>query len=1114
MRSLLFFLSLFLLISFFAKAQSPGGVSANNTMWLRSDVGLTTVGTTINQWQEVSGANVTGNFTAQSILGTATTQTSPTLVDAGINFNPYVRFDGITNSLSSINLFTGTSLVTNSNVTVFQVFNLKGGIVWLKWETDQVGATGRLGFENASGNIRFDFPKAVTASNGENVGNINVLNQHSLSTTYADVGISTSINRLNGANNSTLTLTGGPGDFSGVSDKIVIGNENILNLPAQIDMAEVIIYARTLTATEINKVESYLAVKYGFTLDQAAANANNYTASNGTVIWDRANNSGYANNITGIGRDDASNLVQKQSKSINTNGLITIYTNGAYAAGNFPLMNSANSNSFTNDGSFILIGDNAAPTTIDQCIFNGKGLRMQRIWKAGVTATALPATFSVDNGSIPATAKNIIVSPDPTFPPGSTTLYPLTVANGKIYAAVPLNHNDYFTYATDTLVVNMVPTQPACTNPNSGNVTTTVTGNASPLTYSWSPSGQVAANLVNVASGTYTLTITQGACQSTQQVTLTAPGAPTAPVANGVTICQPNATATSDVQNPIAGYVYNWYNAASGGAIQFSGSSYTTAPVTTTYTIYVEAVNGTCSSPRTPVQIVYGPALPALVLPVAICPGSTASLTVQSPVAGYTYNWYADITHTNLLATGTSYTTPVVNTPDTLIVYYITATTVANCTTLSSVGVTTNSVTVPVVNNIGLCDVGMATFTVQNPVAGYIYNWYAAATGGSILSTGTSFTTPTLSANTNYYVEAVNGTCSSVRTPVSVTIGDATAPLVNNQIICTGSTTNIAIQNANSAYTYNWYNTASGGSVLATGTSYTSPVLSTATTYYVEAVNGTCNSVRVPVDVGIEFLNAPTSANVSICSGNSAQLTVQNPAAGVTYNWYSTATGGTMLGTGTGYTTNPLYANTTFYVGSTDGLCSSTLTAVIVSLIALDSPRVSATNIGFNNLTFSWLPVAGAAGYQVSVDGGPFIYPSSGINGLTHTVNGLENSQTVTISVIALAPPQGCGDSYPGHGAATTYGVGFYVPSAFTPNNGDIINNVLRPKLPGGSVLEYFTVFNRWGQRVFTTNRIGEGWDGKWQGKDQPVGTYVWICKYLFAGRQEVEQKGSFMILH
>ncbi|MFT3908894.1 MAG: gliding motility-associated C-terminal domain-containing protein [Ferruginibacter sp.] len=1104
--------SLFLLLTIFFfsatnYAQSPGGIAANNTMWLRSDVGLTTSGTSITQWQEVSGANVTGNFIVQTLSGPGA-QTAPSLLDPGINFNPYVRFDGFTNSLSSTNSFFGTSLVANDNVTVFQVFNLKGGIVWLKWETDQTGHTGRLGFENSAGNIRFDFPRAEGIDNGQNVGNINVLNKHTLSTAFADMSITNSINRVNGANNTSLTILGGPGDFSIVSDKIVIGNENLLNLPAQIDMAEVIIYARTLTPAERNKVESYLAVKYGFTLDQAAVNANDYTAADGTIIWNRTNNSGYANNITGIGREDASNLAQKQSKSINTTALITMYTNGAYAAGNFPLLNSANPNAFTNNRSFILIGDNAAPTTIDQCIFNGKGLRMQRVWKASVTNTALPATFSVDNGSIPATAKNIIVSPDPTFPAASTTIYPLTAANGKLYAAVPLNHDDYFTYATDTLVVTLVPTAPTCTNPNSGNVTTTVTGSASPLTYSWSPSGQVTANLVNVASGTYTLTITQGACQSTQQVDLTVPGAPAAPVVNAVTVCELNASATLNVQGPVAGYTYDWYNAATGGTLLSTGNIYNTPPVTTTYTVYVEAVNGSCSSVRTPVVITYGPATAATVPATSICPNTTASLAVQTPIVGYTYTWYADAAHTNLLATGTSFTTPALNAPT---VYYIVATTIANCTASSSVTVTINTVTVPVVNSVGLCTTNIATLTVQNPVAGYTYNWYAAATGGAVLASGTSFTTPALSANTTYYVEAVNGTCLSVRTAATVTLGGAAAPVLVDTTICSGTTSTITIQNQNAGYTYNWYNAATGGSVLATGTSLTTPALTSPATYYVEAVSDACTSVRVPVTVSVDLVLPPVSNAVAVCPGNTAQLSVESPNASYTYNWYSNSSGTGLLGTGNTFTTGIISSTTTLYVGAADTKCSSALTPVDVSIVTLDSPRVTATNIGFNDLTFSWPAIPGAAGYIVSVDGGPYGSPTSGSTGTTHTVSGLANSQTVTISVIALAPPQGCGDSYPGHATATTYGVGFYVPTAFAPNGH---NSVMRPILPGGSVLEYFTIFNRWGQRMFTTNIIGNGWDGKLQGKPQPVGTYVWICKYLFAGRQEVEQKGSFMLLH
>ena len=441
-----------------SKAQSPGGISVNNKMWLRSDNGVITSGSTVTQWQEFSGANVTGNFNVQPLAGTANVQTGPTLIPAGVNFNPYLSFDGVTNSLSSINSFLGTALVSNSNVTVFQVLNLKSGIVWLKWETDFNGATARLGFENAAGKLRFDFPKAVPASAGQNIGVTNILNKHTLSTAY--VNVNTSVNRLNGADDNTIPIPG-PGNFAAANTKIVIGNENLLNLPCKLDMAEVIIYSNTLTAAERNKIESYLAVKYGFTLNQLAANNNNYVASNAAITWNRALNSAYANDITGIGRDDATALSQKQSKSVNTTALVTLY-HGTYSAGNFPLLNSANTNNFSNDLSFLLIGDNGGTTTIDQCALDGSAQRMQRIWKAGRTGPVSPVTIAVDQASVPATVKNILVSANPAFPKGSSTIYPVTIANGKIYSAVTINHNDYFTFASDSIPTPRFQTSAVC----------------------------------------------------------------------------------------------------------------------------------------------------------------------------------------------------------------------------------------------------------------------------------------------------------------------------------------------------------------------------------------------------------------------------------------------------------------------------------------------------------------------------------------------------------------------------------------------------------------------------------------------------------------------------
>ena len=122
-------IGIFLLFTATMHAQSPGGIAASNSLWLRSDNGVTATGPTVTQWQENSGAAVTGNFSVQALAGTANVQTGPTLIPAGVNFNPYLSFDGVTNSLSSANNFLGTALVGNSNVTVFQVINLKSGIV-------------------------------------------------------------------------------------------------------------------------------------------------------------------------------------------------------------------------------------------------------------------------------------------------------------------------------------------------------------------------------------------------------------------------------------------------------------------------------------------------------------------------------------------------------------------------------------------------------------------------------------------------------------------------------------------------------------------------------------------------------------------------------------------------------------------------------------------------------------------------------------------------------------------------------------------------------------------------------------------------------------------------
>jgi gliding motility-associated-like protein len=69
-----------------------------------------------------------------------------------------------------------------------------------------------------------------------------------------------------------------------------------------------------------------------------------------------------------------------------------------------------------------------------------------------------------------------------------------------------------------------------------------------------------------------------------------------------------------------------------------------------------------------------------------------------------------------------------------------------------------------------------------------------------------------------------------------------------------------------------------------------------------------------------------------------------------------------------------------------------------------------------------------------------------------------------------------------------------FVPTAFTPNN-DGKNDLAIPIAAGIKNMEYFRVFNRWGELVFSTSESGKGWDGRVKGQIQHTGTFVWLVK-------------------
>ncbi|MFM2213268.1 MAG: hypothetical protein RL427_531 [Bacteroidota bacterium] len=167
------------------------------------------------------------------------------------------------------------------------------------------------------------------------------------------------------------------------------------------------------------------------------------------------------------------------------------------------------------------------------------------------------------------------------------------------------------------------------------------------------------------------------------------------------------------------------------------------------------------------------------------------------------------------------------------------------------------------------CDVGTLTLTATAS-AGTI-NWYAAATGGTSLGTGTTFTTPILSNNTTYYAEVNNNGCiNAVRTAVQASIFTTTITSTTPGSRTGAGTVTLAAMA--SSGTINWYTTATGGSSIATGTSFITPVISTTTTYYVGVVNGICTSpTRTPVIATVKYPEIDVQGNAtSIANGDTS----------------------------------------------------------------------------------------------------------------------------------------------------------------------------------------------------------------------------------------------------
>jgi gliding motility-associated-like protein len=444
---------------------------------------------------------------------------------------------------------------------------------------------------------------------------------------------------------------------------------------------------------------------------------------------------------------------------------------------------------------------------------------------------------------------------------------------------------------------------------------------------------------------------TSNGCANPNRVTVTAnvTPSPVNPTLNitATTICAGDNVVLT-VTNPGTSIV-KWYSAATNGTLLFTGPSYTVSPISTS-SYFAELSNGTCTSPaRTQATVTVNPrpSKPGVASNnVLVCSGSPATLAVQNPEVGVIYNWYTVATNGAIELTGATVSTGPITQNTT---YYVEAATATGCTNNGgrtrvdvTVGGTVNAPTLSATTT-AICAGGSVTISVNNPIAGQQYNFYTAATNGTLVHTGTSYTINNVTADVSYFVEATNGTCTSAtrtRTDITV-IAPPTPPQVQapagGLVACDGSDITISIANPKADLVYRWYTASVGGTLLYTGTEFTATITGT-TTFFVEAASaGNCNpSTRTPVTVTVSPLPPdPTveSPTVAVCLGTGATLKVSSPQPGITYKWYDSPAQTTVLFTGSTYVTDPINATTNFYVAAfnTAGCGSSNLAQVQVT---------------------------------------------------------------------------------------------------------------------------------------------------------------------------------------
>lgn len=280
--------------------------------------------------------------------------------------------------------------------------------------------------------------------------------------------------------------------------------------------------------------------------------------------------------------------------------------------------------------------------------------------------------------------------------------------------------------------------------------------------------------------------------------------------------------------------------------------------------------------------------------------------------------------------------------------------------------------------------------------------WYSAISGGTYLGGGSNYSTPTLTANTTYYVQ--DSTCGAgPRVAITVTVNSLpTLTISGVAAICNGSSATLSVTGAPLSYTWN-----TGASTTSVSVS---PSVTTIFTVTGTDINGCVSSKTKTLTVNALPSLTITGSDVTICKGSSS---IVNVTGANTYTWNTGSTNASFIASPT---------VTTIY--TVTGRNSTTgCTSVKVTTLTVQSPTVTiAGTFSICQGGSSTYTANGANTYTWSSSGISPVYTNTAVlypNGTVYTLVGKDGlgctmSQTFAITTLVkptvsiTLPPQGC----------------------------------------------------------------------------------------------------------